>query len=60
MGGRDLILSESKTKFCGAVIRAAAVLARLRERGLDHHMSEVPQMNLRQVFVAEPVEFCSR
>ena len=31
-----------------------AVLARLRERGLDHHISEVPQMNLRQIFVAEP------
>jgi Glyoxalase/Bleomycin resistance protein/Dioxygenase superfamily len=31
-----------------------AVLARLRERGLDHHVNEVPQMNFRQIFVAEP------
>jgi catechol 2,3-dioxygenase-like lactoylglutathione lyase family enzyme len=31
-----------------------AVLARLRERGLDHHLNDVPQMNFRQIFVAEP------
>jgi catechol 2,3-dioxygenase-like lactoylglutathione lyase family enzyme len=31
-----------------------AVLARLRERGLDHQTNEMPQMNLRQIFVAEP------
>jgi catechol 2,3-dioxygenase-like lactoylglutathione lyase family enzyme len=31
-----------------------AVLARLRERGLDHHTNEVEQMNFRQIFVAEP------
>ena len=31
-----------------------AVLARLRERGLDHYTKEVPQMNFRQIFVAEP------
>jgi catechol 2,3-dioxygenase-like lactoylglutathione lyase family enzyme len=31
-----------------------AVLARLRERGLHHHTNEVPQMNFRQIFVAEP------
>ncbi|MDB5970392.1 MAG: hypothetical protein JWQ90_2842 [Hydrocarboniphaga sp.] len=31
-----------------------AVLARLRECGLDHNTNEVPQMNLRQIFVAEP------
>jgi catechol 2,3-dioxygenase-like lactoylglutathione lyase family enzyme len=30
------------------------VLARLRERGLDHYTNEVPQMNFRQIFVAEP------
>jgi hypothetical protein len=31
-----------------------AVLARLRERGLEHHTNEVPQMNLRQISVTEP------
>lgn len=31
-----------------------AVLARLRERGLDHHTNDVPQMNFKQIFVAEP------
>jgi catechol 2,3-dioxygenase-like lactoylglutathione lyase family enzyme len=31
-----------------------AVLARLRQRGLSHHINEVPRMNLRQIFVAEP------
>jgi catechol 2,3-dioxygenase-like lactoylglutathione lyase family enzyme len=31
-----------------------AVLTRLRQRNLDHHINEVPQMHLKQVFVAEP------
>jgi len=31
-----------------------AVRSRLRERGLDHHVSELPRMNFRQIFVAEP------
>ncbi len=31
-----------------------AVLARLRERGLEHHTNEVPGMDFRQIFVAEP------
>jgi hypothetical protein len=30
------------------------VTGRLRERGLDHHTDEVPRMNFRQIFVAEP------
>lgn len=30
------------------------VLTRLRQRGLDHYTHDVPQMNFRQVFVAEP------
>jgi catechol 2,3-dioxygenase-like lactoylglutathione lyase family enzyme len=31
-----------------------AMLARLRERGLEHNTNDVPQMNFRQIFVAEP------
>jgi hypothetical protein len=30
------------------------MLRRSQRGGLDHHMSEVPQRNLRQIFVAEP------
>ena len=30
------------------------VLARLREHAVSHHTNDVPQMHLRQIFVAEP------
>ncbi len=31
-----------------------AVLGRLRERGLEYHTNELPQMSFKQIFVAEP------
>jgi catechol 2,3-dioxygenase-like lactoylglutathione lyase family enzyme len=31
-----------------------AVMARLLERGLAHHVNAIPQMNFKQIFVAEP------
>jgi catechol 2,3-dioxygenase-like lactoylglutathione lyase family enzyme len=31
-----------------------AVLARLEQRSLNHHINDVPQMHLKQIFVAEP------
>jgi hypothetical protein len=50
----DCIVLQARTLTGGIISVEDEMLRRSQRGGLDHHMSEVPQMNLRQIFVAEP------